>query len=50
VTWRMEGHNGFLGKAFALFMGMDKVVGGEFEKGLASMKTLAESEARASAH
>jgi len=45
VTWRMEGNNGFLGKAFALFMGMDKVVGGEFEKGLASMKTLAEAEA-----
>jgi hypothetical protein len=38
VTWRMEGTNGFLGKAFSLFMGMDEVVGGEFEKGLASLK------------
>lgn len=46
VTWRMEGRNGFLGKAFSLVMNMDKVVGGEFEQGLASLKTLAESEAR----
>ncbi len=47
VTWRMEGTNGFLGKAFSLVMGMDKVVGGEFEKGLASLKTMAEAEAAA---
>jgi hypothetical protein len=46
VTWSMEGRNGFLGKAVALFMDMDRMVGGEFEKGLASMKTLAESVAR----
>lgn len=45
VTWRMEGTNGFLGKAFGLIMNMDEVVGGEFEKGLASLKTLAEAEA-----
>jgi uncharacterized protein YndB with AHSA1/START domain len=47
VTWRMEGHNGFVAKAFTLVMNMDKMVGGEFEKGLASMKTLAEGEQRA---
>lgn len=46
VTWSMEGRNGFVGKAFALFGNMDRVVGGEFEKGLAAMKTLAESAAR----
>jgi polyketide cyclase/dehydrase/lipid transport protein len=46
VSWRMEGRNGFVGKAFSLAMNMDKLVGGEFEKGLASLKTLAESEAR----
>jgi hypothetical protein len=45
VTWRMEGRNGFLGKAAGLFMGMDKMVGGEFEKGLAELKRLAEAEA-----
>ena len=47
VTWRMEGQNGFVQKAFGLFMNMDKMVGGEFEKGLASLKTVAEGEARA---
>jgi len=43
VTWSMEGTNGFVGKAAALVMNMDRMVGGEFEKGLASMKTLAEA-------
>jgi uncharacterized protein YndB with AHSA1/START domain len=47
VTWRMEGHNGFLQKAVGLFLNMDKMVGGEFEKGLASLKTVAEAEQRA---
>jgi hypothetical protein len=42
VTWRLEGRNGFVAKAFSLLMDMDAMVGGEFEKGLASMKTLAE--------
>ena len=48
VTWRMEGHNGFVGKAFALVMNMDKVVGGEFEKGLLELKQKAEAEAAGS--
>lgn len=43
VTWSMEGTNGFVGKAFALVMDMDRMVGGQFEKGLASMKSLAEA-------
>ena len=45
VTWRMEGTNGFVGKAFALFMNMDKMVGGNFEKGLTALKLLAEADA-----
>jgi polyketide cyclase/dehydrase/lipid transport protein len=45
VTWRMEGTNGLLGKAFALFMNMDKTVGGDFETGLAALKLLAEADA-----
>lgn len=45
VTWRMEGTNGFAGKAFALLMNMDEMVGGDFEHGLASLKTLAEADA-----
>jgi hypothetical protein len=42
VTWRLEGRNAFLGKAVSLVTDMDAMVGGEFEKGLASMKSLAE--------
>lgn len=44
LTWRMSGHNNFVGKAFSLLMDMDKLVGGDFEKGLAQIKTLAEAE------
>ena len=42
VTWTMTGTNGFVGKAFGLVVNCDKMVGGEFEKGLASMKSLVE--------
>ena len=42
VTWAMEGRNNFLFKAFSLVMDMDKLVGAEFERGLAAMKTAAE--------
>ena len=44
VTWRMEDENDFLGKALSLVMDMDAMVGGEFAKGLASLKTLAETQ------
>lgn len=43
VTWTMEGDNDFLGKAFALFLDMDKMIGGDFERGLASLKAQAEA-------
>ncbi|MBI4324246.1 MAG: SRPBCC family protein [Chloroflexi bacterium] len=42
VTWTMTGQTNFIAKAMWLFMSMDKMVGGQFEKGLASMKSLAE--------
>ena len=43
VQWAMSGENDFVSKGFMLAMGgMDKVVGGDFEKGLAQMKALAE--------
>jgi uncharacterized protein YndB with AHSA1/START domain len=45
VTWTMEGENDFIGKAASVFMNMDQVVGGDFEKGLASLREVAESEA-----
>ena len=43
VTWSMFGANNFMAKAFGLFMNMDKIVGGDFEKGLAQLKSAAES-------
>jgi hypothetical protein len=42
VTWAMDGTNNFMAKAFHMVMNMDKLVGGDFEKGLAAMKTNAE--------
>jgi uncharacterized protein YndB with AHSA1/START domain len=43
VTWSMIGQNNFVGKAICLFMDMDKMVGGQFEKGLAQMKSVVEA-------
>jgi Polyketide cyclase / dehydrase and lipid transport len=44
VTWNMFGNNNFIFKAFALFMNCDKMIGGDFEKGLTAMKTIAEAD------
>ncbi|MFP2909681.1 ATP-binding protein [Pyxidicoccus sp. 3LFB2] len=46
VTWAMTGTRDFMTKAVCLVMDMDKMVGADFEKGLASMKTAAETEAK----
>ncbi len=43
VTWSMYGKNNFMGKAFGLIMNCDKMIGRDFEKGLASMKALVET-------
>ena len=40
------GTNNFMAKAFGLFMNLDKMVGGDFEKGLAQMKLVAEAAAK----
>ena len=45
VTWRMEGRNGFVGKAMTLLVGMDRMVGGPFEQGLLALKGVAEADA-----
>jgi len=37
VTWAMYGKNGFLGKLVSLFMDCDKMVGPQFEQGLADL-------------
>jgi hypothetical protein len=43
VIWTMSGENNFISKAFCLFTGgMDKMIGPDFEKGLAQMKSVAE--------
>ncbi|MEX0777994.1 MAG: SRPBCC family protein [Phycisphaeraceae bacterium] len=42
VTWTMAGKNNFVGKTVCLFMDMNDMVGGQFEKGLAQMKAVAE--------
>jgi uncharacterized protein YndB with AHSA1/START domain len=49
VVWAMEGEKNFPCKAFGLFMNMDKMCGDDFERGLAAMKTLAESQSKATA-
>jgi hypothetical protein len=45
VTWTMSGKNNFVGKAFGLVVDCDKMIGGQFEKGLAQMKSLVEATA-----
>lgn len=42
VTWSIRGPMPFVSKIMCVFMDMDKMIGGEFEKGLADLKTLAE--------
>jgi hypothetical protein len=37
VTWTMSGHNNFIAKAMCVFMSMEKMVGPDFEKGLAQL-------------
>ncbi len=51
VTWAMTGHNNFFMKAMTLFMNMDKMVGADFEKGLAKLgeKSAAEHAVRVAA-
>lgn len=44
VSWSMSGKNNFIGKAISLFMDCDAMIGGEFEKGLASLKSIVETE------
>ncbi|MBM3783327.1 MAG: SRPBCC family protein [Acidobacteria bacterium] len=39
VEWAMSGENNFMGKAFSLFMNMDKMIGADFEKGLSQLQT-----------
>ena len=42
VTWAMEGPKTLMSKVMGLFLSMDSLVGKDFEKGLADLKTAAE--------
>jgi uncharacterized protein YndB with AHSA1/START domain len=43
VEWAMSGKNNFISKAFGLVMNMDKMIGGDFEKGLANLNEVAQA-------
>ncbi|HSE04267.1 MAG TPA: SRPBCC family protein [Methylomirabilota bacterium] len=43
VTWSLAGRHDFMGKAVGLFMNMDRMVGGDFEAGLAQLRSVAEA-------
>lgn len=42
VTWLMHGPVPYIGKIMHMFINMDKMVGGQFETGLANLKAAAE--------
>jgi hypothetical protein len=42
VTWTMSGNNNFTGKAISLVMDCEKMIGPQFETGLASLKRVSE--------
>lgn len=46
VSWSMHGRNDFMGKAIGLLMNCDKMLGGQFEQGLAMLKSVAETAAK----
>jgi hypothetical protein len=46
VTWNMFGEKNFLSKAIGLFMNMDKMIGDNFEQGLAQLESAAKASPR----
>jgi uncharacterized protein YndB with AHSA1/START domain len=42
VSWAMYGPNPYIGKLMQIFFSMDRMVGGQFEQGLANLKAAAE--------
>jgi len=42
VTWTMDGPSPYVAKVMGVFMNMDKMIGNDFEAGLANMKAAAE--------
>jgi hypothetical protein len=46
VTWSMSCRHNFVMKAMSMFMNMDKMVGADFENGLANMKSVVETNSK----
>jgi hypothetical protein len=44
VSWIMDGKNNFIMKAMSLLMNMDKMVGNDFEQGLANLDAVAQAD------
>jgi uncharacterized protein YndB with AHSA1/START domain len=42
VTWAMSGPSPYYSKVMQVFVSMDRMIGGEFETGLGTMRTIAE--------
>ena len=42
VTWAMDGRSPYVAKLMGVFVNMDNMIGKDFEKGLANLKTIAE--------
>jgi hypothetical protein len=49
ITWNMFGKNNFTAKAMGLFLDCDRMVGSQFDVGLANMKEIVEVQPAASA-
>ena len=47
VTWAMYGPCPFIGKVMSVFLDMDRMIGKDFEAGLANLKTVTEQQASA---
>lgn len=47
VTWTMTGKNSFLAKAFGLFFNSEKMLGEQFDQGLAQLEAVSEASATA---
>jgi hypothetical protein len=43
VTWSMSGKNNFIGKAMHMVMDCDKMIGGQFEQGLANLNSASQT-------
>jgi Polyketide cyclase / dehydrase and lipid transport len=46
VTWSMTGTNNFMAKLFGFLMNMDKMVGKDFEEGLANLDRIAQADSK----